>query len=350
MSKLIAFISCWLLSPLFAANVHIIAVGDILLHDRLQEIGTKKGFNSLWLNVIPQLSQADITYGNLEGPVAEMIDMRGHDTKRPREAYTSFPMFNYPPSLIGALKSSGFDIVSTANNHTLDRLAVGIDKTIETLKANAIRYTGTRRQHSDDSWFAETHRNDISIAWLACTQDTNSISDKHQQVLECYRDKSLILNLINTLAKSHDAVIVTPHWGIEYQNQPNKDQRQLAKEFAEAGAFAILGSHPHCVQPFNWLTTQSGRKVFVAYSLGNFISNQGSLKNRTSGLLSLHIEKQDNGNVIIKKIRYQPTYMKNRNSQMHLTVVTSKKHPSYLLLKQVIGEQYLSLTKAASLQ
>ncbi|OCH97709.1 hypothetical protein A8135_02395 [Legionella jamestowniensis] len=345
MSRLILVFGFWLFSPLFAGNVHIIAVGDVLLHGRLQQAGMEKGFSSLWLAVIPQLREADITYGNLEGPAAEMLDRRGNNTHSVKEAYTSFPMFNYPPSLIHALKLSGFDVVSTANNHTLDRWGIGIDKTIATLEANAIAFTGTRRQNSEDTWFAETSVNGISIAWLACTQDTNGIADKYRQVLHCYRDKQQVLQLTNELAQTHDAVIVTPHWGIEYQTQANKAQRLLAKELAEAGAFAILGSHSHCVQPFDWITTEAGKTVFVAYSLGNFISNQGSLKNRASGLLSLYLKKEDNGITVLDKIHYQPTYMENRGKSIHLSLVVSKKHPAYQWIKKVIGEKYLVLPK-----
>ncbi|KTC76918.1 CapA family protein [Legionella brunensis] len=343
MPKLFFLFSFCIVSPLFAVGVHVIAVGDILLHKNLQQKGMAKGFSSLWLAAIPQLINADITYGNLEGPVAEMLDMHGNEITNPKYAYTSFPMFNYPPSLIRSLKLSGFDVVSTANNHTLDRWSVGIDKTIAVLNENAIAFTGTRRQNSEDSWFAETKSNGVTIAWLACTQDTNGIADKHRQVLQCYRDKKQILALISELAQNHNAVIVTPHWGIEFQTKPNKEQQQLAKEFAQAGALAILGSHPHCIQPFAWLTTDTGKKVFVAYSLGNFISNQGSLKNRSSGLLSLYLEKQSDGTTTIAKIGYHPTYMENRGNKMHLSLVTSKKHPAYQWLKTIIGEKYLML-------
>ncbi|KTD16002.1 capsule biosynthesis protein [Legionella lansingensis] len=344
MPRLIVLFGFWLFSTVFAANVHIIAVGDILLHGKLQQKGLEKGFSTVWLAVMPQLSKADITYGNLEGPVAEMLNRRGNETSEPKQAYTSYPMFNYPPSLLSALKLSGFDVLSTANNHTLDRYGKGVDKTIAALHANQIAFTGTRRQNSQDVWFAETTVNNVSIAWLACTQDTNGIADTHRQVLLCYRDKQQVLNLISELSQKYDAVIVTPHWGVEYQGKPNRGQQQLAKEFAEAGALAILGSHPHCIQPFAWLTTKTGKKVFVAYSLGNFISNQGSLKNRASGLLSLYLQKQD-GVTVIHKVNYQPTYMENRNSKMHLHLVTSKKHPAYQWVKTIVGEDYLFLAE-----
>ncbi|WED43104.1 CapA family protein [Legionella cardiaca] len=343
MSKLLLLLNFYLFSPLFAAHVHIIAVGDILVHMPLQKKGFKTGFATLWLDVIPQLNQADITYGNLEGPAAGMITMCGNETKYHSLAYTAFPMFNYPPSLIGALKLSGFDILSTANNHSLDRWGIGIDKTIDALHTNAMAFTGTRLQNGKGAFFAETNAHGISIAWLACTKHTNDIADKHRQVLKCYRDKEELLHLISELAKTHDAVIVTPHWGEEYHERYNKDQERLAKEFAEAGALAILGSHPHWVQPFAWLTMPAGKKVFVAYSLGNFISNQGKLPNRASGLLSLYLKKQTDGRVIIEKVNYQPTYMENRGNQLQLTLVKSKKHPAYQLLKRIIGEEYLIL-------
>lgn len=327
-----------------AHEVHIIAVGDVLLHPPLQKKGLSQGFQSLWTVTIPQLKNADITYGNLEGPAAGMIDMQGKETKDERRAYTSFPMFNYSPDLVKALKSSGFDVLSTANNHTLDRLSLGIDRTIATLNDHQMAYAGTRPRNSEGTWYTVTVKNTISIAWVACSQDTNGIADRHRQVLLCYRDKPQVLELITELAKIHDAVIVTPHWGVEYQTRPNKAQHRLAHEFAQAGALAVLGSHPHCVQPFDWITTSAGGKVFIAYSLGNFISNQGSLKNRASGLLSLHLKKEA-GVTTIDKVAYQPTYMENRSALMSLSLVTSAKHPAYQWLKQIVGTDYLVLPK-----
>ncbi|QRN04083.1 CapA family protein [Legionella sp. MW5194] len=328
----------------WADTVHIIAVGDVLLHAPLQKKGLAQGFDSLWTATIPQLKKADITYGNLEGPTAGMIDMYGKETKDERRAYTSFPMFNYSRDLVKALKLSGFDILSTANNHTLDRLSLGIDRTISTLNEHHMAYTGTRSRNSKEAWYTVTVKNTLSIAWIACSQDTNGITDRYRQVLLCYRDKPQVLELIAELAKTHDAVIVTPHWGVEYQTRPNNAQKTLAREFANAGALAILGSHPHCVQPFDWVSTAEGKKVFIAYSLGNFISNQGSLKNRASGLLSLHLRKEA-GVTAIDKVAYQPTYMENRSAQMSLSLVTSARHPAYQWLKQVVGADYLVLPK-----
>jgi hypothetical protein len=342
MLKINLLLSLLITASLQANSVHIIAVGDVLLHGPLQDKGLADGFTTLWSPLIPQLEAADITYGNLEGPAAEMIDNHGSPTESIHQAYTAYPMFNYPPGLIGALKKSGFDVVSTANNHVLDRLSIGIDTTITALHQNTLAFTGTRRQNSQDAWYAETNSKDLSIAWLACTEDTNGIADKHRQVLLCSRDKQQVLDLVSELAKTHDAVIVTPHWGVEYQTTPNKSQQKFAQELANVGAFAILGSHPHCVQPFTWLTTPAGKKVFVAYSLGNFISNQGRLKNRASGLLSLYIDKKE-GITSIDKISYQPTYMENRGGQLQLNTVNSKKHPAYQWLKKIIGENYLSL-------
>lgn len=330
-----------------AEQIQIVAVGDVLLHMPLQEKGQSEGFSTLWSSLVPLLQTADIAYANLEGPVAEMIDARGNETQNESKAYTAYPMFNYPPALIPALKEAGFDVVSTANNHALDRLAIGIDKTITALHASALLFTGTRRQNSEDEWFALTRVKGISVAWLACAYDTNGILDKHRQVLHCSRDKQRLIELVNELAKTYDAVIVTPHWGVEFQVQANASQKKLAQELANAGALAILGSHPHCMQAFTWIKSGTGKAVFVAFSLGNFVSNQGSLKNRSSGLLSLSLSKQGNGITIDKVVLY-PTYMENRGGKIQLSVVTSKKHPVYQWLKTFIGENYLGFPDASS--
>jgi poly-gamma-glutamate capsule biosynthesis protein CapA/YwtB (metallophosphatase superfamily) len=344
MKLLILIITLALSSLSMAQELTIAAVGDVLLHKPLQKKGLTQGFESLWQEVIPLLKRADISYANLEGPIAENINSRGQKvTTSSKRIYTSFPLFNYPPQLATALKASGIDIVSTANNHSLDRYSIGIDKTIEALNKNTLFYSGTRHSNENNSWYTVTKAKSMTVAWLACTQDTNGIKDVKHQVLYCYKDLKTILTLIKQLTKINDAVIVTPHWGKQYQLKPSSAQKRLAKKFLKAGALAVLGSHPHCAQPIQSTQHRGNTKKFVIYSLGNFVSNQGSLKNRASGVLYLTLKKTNANTTIISKVTYFPTYMQNRGGKLQLTRIKSKSHPAYRLLERIIGRQYLSL-------
>ncbi len=345
--KIILSIACLLLTLSSMAQTIIIrAVGDVLLHKKLQVKGQKQGFKSLWSKAIPLIKKADIAYANLEGPAASNITRFGRvaTNGQSRHIYTSFPMFNYPPSLIDDLKSSGFDIVSTANNHSLDRFAIGIDKTIDKLNEASLLFVGTRKKGSLKDWYQITDTKGIRLAWISCTQDTNGIKDKYKQVLYCYKkdDRKLIKNLITELKHQVDGIILTPHWGVQYRQRPHPSQKHFAKDMLNAGAFIILGSHPHVVQPMKSYTTDDGRETFIAYSLGNFVSNQGSLANRTSGVLSLHISKKAQ-KLTVDKIEYFPTFMQNRAGRLFLDTVKSKRAGSYRLLKRVLSEQFISL-------
>ncbi|MCK5798306.1 MAG: CapA family protein, partial [Deltaproteobacteria bacterium] len=297
----------------------IAAVGDVLLHTGLQKQGLAdpEGFVSLWSDAADLLAAADVTYANLEGPVAPGVDRYGHDVKDPgarfdKVVYTSYPQFNYYHSLVDDLKRTGIDIVSTANNHALDRRSLGADRTIDELHRAGLAFTGTRKQGDTKTpWYAVTRNAGFTLAWIACTFSTNGIPDKYGQVLRCYRDADTLAANVRTLASRDDidAVIVTPHWGAEYQATPQKKQRDLAHRLLDAGATAILGSHPHVLQPYEKYRTVDGREAFVIYSLGNFVSGQNHLPRRSTMLLYLGLTRRPDGQVVVNGARYVPLNM-----------------------------------------
>jgi Bacterial capsule synthesis protein PGA_cap len=299
-------------------KVTIAAVGDVLLHGPLQKqsYASPEGFSSLWKNVQPFFANADLSYANLEGPCAD-----GHTTSGRAQdpgkvfdgrVYSSYPQFNYHPSLIPALKGAGVDVVSTANNHALDRRGRGADRTIENLNGHGLPYTGTRSSANPDApWYAITEAKGVRIAWLACTFSTNGIPDPKNQVLSCYEDKTTLLSTIKSLSQSPevDAVIVTPHWGVEYQHIPSAPEKKLAHDMLDAGATAVLGGHPHVVQPWEKYTTADGREGFVIYSLGNFVSGQSGLAKRSALVLYLGLTKGPDGKVTVNGVRHAPIQM-----------------------------------------
>lgn len=300
------------------------ASGDILIHGRLQRQAMKHAlrFRSLWSGVEDLFAAADMMYLNLEGPAARGVKLGGGYTTDPGfrfddEVYTSYPQFNYHPHLIEDLCASGVDVVSTANNHSLDRGWRGIDRTIEALNAQNMPYTGTRlaafkKSTTPPPRHVVVEKKGFRVAWLSCTFSVNGLPDYKDQVLRCYEDRKELLSTITALSKDDtlDAVMVTPHWGLEYTTAIRKKERVLAVDILEAGATAVLGAHPHVLQPWLTHTTRDGRRGLIVYSLGNFISNMSEPARRASAIVYVGLTRDKvSRKVIINGVRYVPTYM-----------------------------------------
>ncbi len=285
-------------------EVTLAFVGDVILHERLRkrEEIHNEGYQSIWSNIQKYLDQADITYANLEGPVA------------PEYGVTGFPMFNFPEEIIPALKENGFDVVSTANNHSLDRQAKGIKKTIENLIKYDLLYTGTVTTEADvdqgrETWWTLTPipRTSKSIAWLACTEMTNGNPDKENQVLYCFKHREKIKAMIKKLKSRSDiaAIILTPHWGEEEKFEIEPHLSTWAKIMLDEGASAIVGSHPHVIRKIETYETKDQRKTMIAYSLGNFVSNQPWTPTKLAMLLYLKFkDNQDQKQYELTDIKY----------------------------------------------
>jgi Bacterial capsule synthesis protein PGA_cap len=295
----------------------IAAVGDVLLHSPLQKQAYQSGFASLWKGVTKLVEQADLSYANFEGPAAEGVASNGKPAKDPglvfdNVVYSSYPMFNYNPALIPALQKLGIDVVSTANNHSMDRRTLGADKTIVAMKENGMAFAGTRPSDEPNAPnYAITEKNGFKIGWIACSFGTNGLPDPNHQVLLCFSDTAEIEKTIASLKTKTDAVIVTPHWGAEYVYAPDRAQKDLAKRLINAGALAIIGSHPHVLEPWEKITAPDGREGFVIYSLGNFVSGQTPMPRRASIVLYLGLTKDAAGRVTLNGARYVPLSMRS---------------------------------------
>ncbi len=301
----------------------VAACGDILLHEALQEFYAQQrdGYAGLFRATRDLIQGADIAFANLEGPCAEGVVSNGSAIAPPNSlydgsVYTGYPMFNYHPSLTTEVKKAGFDIVNTANNHALDRHSLGVDRTIGALKGVGMPFTGTRsRQAMNVPWYTVTAvkspAGTFNIAWLGSTYDTNGIPDRDNQILHCYTHKEQVLSITRELARNPEihAVMVTPHWGIEYQHKPEAKQVQWAKDVVEAGATAIIGQHPHVMQPIEKITTSNGREALVAYSMGNFVSGQIGLPRKSTAILLLGLTPNPQRKLTLAAVGWIPVWM-----------------------------------------
>ena len=319
--------------------VTVAAVGDVLLHDAVQKFAMSRqdGFAGLFHPVADLIRGADIAFANLEGPAAAGVTKTGRTTAPPDRlwdgwVYSGYPMFNYHPSVLGALKRAGFDVLLTANNHALDRYAVGADRTVDAIRAAGLKFTGTRKRgESERPWYAVTETakggRTRRIAWLGCTYGTNGLPDRHGQVLLCYRDRARVLETIRALARRDDidAVMFAPHWGAEYEHEPEPRQRALAAEAIEAGATAVIGTHPHVVQPVEKHVAKDGREGLIAYSLGNFVSNQMSLARRSAPILLLGLapdpRPEARGRLRLAAFGWIPIWVRNEDGRMRVEAI-----------------------------
>ncbi len=290
--------------------------GDVLLHALIQSdaAGRAEGFAPAFAPITAALSRAEVTVVNLEGPAARNIGLGNRAISDPgtlhdNRAYTGYPRFNYHPSIAGVLRDAGVDVVQTANNHALDRGGIGVDLTLHALAEAGLPATGTIARGQEPVWHVIRQVSGRTIAFVACTYSTNGLTNGRSQVLDCYGNRPSIPTLVENLAsRPHiDAVILLPHWGTEYSARPNARQRRLAQAAADAGALAIVGTHPHVLQPIETLTARDGRRVPVAYSLGNLISTQWSLPRRTGAILYLDLGQDEAGRTAAVNARYLPT-------------------------------------------
>lgn len=304
-------------------RIVVAAVGDLLFHNSLQRQALTPGsdYKRFWRSLEPVLSGADLTYGNLEGPAAHGVALGGRVVRDPGRRWDGRVygaprgslVFNFHPSLISDLKETGFDIVSTANNHAADRGAVGIDRTIDALEAEGLRFSGTKRRAADayHRWAVKTKAGDMTIAWIACTYSTNGMPDRHGQALNCYKDRARVFEEIRWNAQDPDvdAVILTPHWGIEKSTVPKRSDRDYARAAIEAGANAVIGTHPHVLQAWEKVRARDGRDGLVVYSTGNFISNQVSDDQRTGIIALLELTRTSSSKAEVSAAGFIPTWV-----------------------------------------
>jgi poly-gamma-glutamate capsule biosynthesis protein CapA/YwtB (metallophosphatase superfamily) len=265
------------------------AIGDILLHNRVYEDAMKSdgsySFNKMFTLVKDILHKPDIVVANQESM-----------TGGTELGLSSYPIFNSPHEIGDALKEAGVDLVTMANNHTMDKKEKGILSAIAYWDKIGMPHTGAYKSQADRDTIRTMTKNDITLAFLAYTYGTNGIkvpADKPFLVNVIQED--LMKQDIERAKELGDVVVVAMHWGIEYQTVPNAEQLRLAKLLADWDVDIVIGTHPHVLQPFAWIQGADGHKTFVMYSLGNFLSAQSELLQLIGGMGEITIVKTKDG-------------------------------------------------------
>lgn len=287
----------------------ISAIGDVLIHGTVYKDAQTAGgydFNPMFEKVTPFLSQSDITVANSESIIG------GSEI-----GVSTYPSFNSPYEVGDAMKNAGIDIVSMANNHTLDRGVKAIENAITYWGSIGVKHTGSYLSAAQEDEVTTITKNGITFSFLSFTYGTNGVlTPAGKDYLVKRIDKDVIQRDLAQARAQSDVVVLSLHFGVEYENMPNAEQIDLAHFSADNGADIIIGHHPHVLQPAEWIEASDGRKAFAVYSLGNFLSGQDVLERKIGGILHLEVEKTENADgktITLKEPAFTPTFVRNTN-------------------------------------
>lgn len=311
-------------------TIRIAAVGDILMWNRQIQSAKVIGknvyeFNSMFSDVRTYLSSSNLAIGNLE------TTLSGREDKYQRtNPKTHFPMFNCPDELACTLKWAGFHVLTTANNHCMDRGEAGLTRTIHVLSKHGLYHTGTFSSQAEARKYLVLNVQGIRVGILSYTYGTNAIPvpvDKAWMVNRIRINK--IAQDVEHIRSSADIVIVAMHFGKEFYRFPNDTQKQLTDKLFFNGADVVLGAHPHVLQPMQRRMVKDKygvtKRRVVAYSLGNFISDRmmNNPLTQLAGILGLDINKDSTKYAEVIDAKFIPTWTlrSSVNGHIHFRVV-----------------------------
>lgn len=334
-------------------TAHLVVAGDIMSHisqvyDAYVAETGEYDYSPMMVEPAEQLQKADYAVGNLETVLGGGPN------------YSGYPCFNTPDILAYNAREAGFDLLTTANNHSRDVGMDGVYRTLDVLDQAEVAHVGSYRTQQERDQTSGVYVADvggISVAFLDYTYGLNGFRLPEDQM---YAVNLFNLDYYTTLAQPDydllaadletargmgvDLIAVVIHWGVEYQDAPNIYQTQLAEFLVAQGADLILGGHPHVLQPYETITVTgwdgNEREGFVCYSLGNFISDQRDPDDyqydtavKTTVLLDLELTKDPGGKAGLTAVTYTPYYMLHRYSappaQRHRLVNTHKAIAAY---------------------
>lgn len=291
-------------------TVRFSATGDNLIHAAIYQQAANRAsgteaysFDYCYEEIAPLYAQQDVNWINQETLCSDELTP------------STYPAFTTPGDCARALYRAGIRVFSLSNNHTYDRGAKGIASTLrfwDSMPEDVVT-VGLWKGETDYGTIPLQTVNGVTIAYLAYTEHTNGISQSSAMTANViYTSQTTVIEQqVRAARELADFVVVGVHWGVEDSHTITSSQRTLAQKLADWGADVIVGTHPHVLQDAQWLTAEDGRSVFVAYSLGNFISTQNSPDQLTGAILTLQLQKTTDPDGVI-----------------HTAVLSPKLHPT----------------------
>lgn len=312
------------------ATATVVNTGDIILHSTVLD-GAKTAdgdydFSAFFTETESYFKSADLATANLE------VTLGGTESG----AFSGYPAFNSPDSLLDFIDNSGIGFLTTANNHCYDTGLFGLKRTVQQLKQKGIDFIGTKETDSDPTYLVK-NVNGIKIGMVSYTYE-NSAGDgqksingnivnsqanglinsfSYDRLSQFYTEAE---NVINSMKQNGaDAIVFYMHWGEEYQLSANTWQKTIAQKLCNLGVNVIVGGHPHVVQPIELIHSEDSQNTTVCiYSMGNAISNQRkeimnpecTTGHTEDGMLFYYtFEKYGDGSVQLTAVDIIPTWV-----------------------------------------
>ena len=268
-------------------SIRITAAGDNLLHNTVSfACALPEGgydFHPVYENIKKIIEGSDIAFINQE------VMLTGEAS--------AYPNLAAPAENADALIDAGFNVINLATNHTLDKGVSGLETCLETVHARPFdAVLGAFRTEEESTQLCILEKQGIRFGFLSYTYGLNGYrlpSDKQWKI--ALIDETKIQNDLAAIRPECDYLIVSMHWGNEYQTTESSYQNELAQLLCDGGADLIIGTHPHVLQPMKWLEGEDGHKTLCAYSLGNFVSNQHKRATMLGGILEVELLFEEDG-------------------------------------------------------
>ena len=271
-------------------ELEILVVGDVLLHDTVQETGLMpdgtRNYAHLVARVADDIAAADVAVASQESPLGgASLGLSG------------YPAFNGPQEVGDAEVAAGFDVIAHANNHALDRGMEGIVAELAYWRSAhpEMLVTGIADSHEAAEVPPVIERKGHAVAVLSYATMTNGIPLPEPWAVRMVDEGTIAADVAAAREAGAELVVACPHWGEEYVTAPDDSQRHWAQVLADAGVDVIVGGHPHVLQPFEVLAASDGRSVPVFWSLGNFTSNQNDMETMVGGMAHVRASLADGG-------------------------------------------------------
>ena len=294
-------------------TINILSFGDMMLDRYIRKFIDNKGVKPLFTNISPLIKDKDMVVANLEGSISNFT---------PKPLQPNNVQFTFDPKIVPELKKIGFTHFSLANNHSRDFGAEGVRQTKEFLDKENLKYFGD-------------YKNKTALSYIESIENFKIGLIGYHELFD--PDTTSVVNEIKNIRDKTDFIIVYPHWGIEYKTQFSQSQQEKAYKFIDAGADAIIGAHPHVIQP---IEIYKNKAIF--YSLGNFIFDQTFSQNTQQGL-AVNISLENNN------IVYEIITMQSKNLIPYILEGTEKnKILSTIADSSVVSDEIKSSIKSGS--
>lgn len=269
-------------------DVSFVAFGDNLIHEPIYRYGLTTGsFDFLFENFRDILAQTDICMINQETPLTDDPHM-----------YGDYPRFGTPIQVGEAISDAGFDLVTCATNHALDRGAAGIQTTKDFFDRHNIVCLGIQtKEEKEEKPYEVITKNGIRFAMFNYTYGTNGmkIPEENPHMIHLLKDEENIRKDLTSARQDADIILVFAHWGTEYEEKPDAFQEKWTQIFLESKVDVVIGTHPHMLQPYTILQGNDDHQMLVYYSLGNFISAQDEKSCVKGGMAEFTISRTPEG-------------------------------------------------------